>query len=68
MTTPEAGALTGWVYNSKEGDSFIDFGLWTDENRRQVRDFHLGTSGALLLDFNVEGNIIQKLAKTQKDK
>ena len=54
----KAGQVVGWVYNEKEpiGDNFVDFGIY-DQTREAVRDFVNGYERAILLDFNVDGNI-----------
>jgi Family of unknown function (DUF6353) len=55
----KAGAVVGWVL-SKNGDNFINFGVF--DGRDQVaRDFVNGLEGAILLDFNVDGVIYDKL-------
>lgn len=56
-TTP--GAVVGWVKG--QGDNYIDFGIFTDENREQFHDFMTGREGALLLDFNVDGVVFDKI-------
>lgn len=56
-----AGAVCGWLRD--EGDTFIDFGLWSDPEMEQVKSFHRGKQGALLLDFNVIGDIHRKIQK-----
>lgn len=52
----QAGQVVGWVLNG-EGDNFIDFGLY-DETRERARAFVNGREGAILLDFNVDGVIL----------
>lgn len=49
------GQFVGWVKNY--GDNYVDFGIFTRENDPQVRDFVNGFEEAILLDFNVDGNI-----------
>lgn len=51
----QAGAVVGWVV-SKDGDNFIDFGIF-DGSFPAVRDFVNGREGSILLDFNVDGVI-----------
>lgn len=52
------GQLYGWIYD-KPGD-YVSFGI--DElNRETVQDFADGYVKELALDFNVQGNIIEKL-------
>lgn len=53
-----AGAVVGWIYG--EGDSFVDFGL-TDFKREKVVDFINGYEDAIILDFNVDGVIYDKI-------
>lgn len=57
----KAGAVVGWVL-SLDGstDDFINFGVF-DGKREVVRDFVNGMEGAILLDFNVDGVIYDKL-------
>jgi hypothetical protein len=54
----KAGQVVGWVI-SEDGDNFIDFGLYA--NNGKVRDFINGREGAILLDFNVDGVIYDKI-------
>ena len=55
-----AGQIVGWVYDEKNpvGDNFIDFGI-TDVHRERVRAFVNGYERSILLDFNVDGNILE---------
>ena len=53
------GAVVGWVLNS-DGDNYIDFGLY-DGTNPGARDFVNGREGAILLDFNVDGIIYDKI-------
>lgn len=52
----KAGAIVGWVI-SKEGDNFVDFGIYELGNRNFVN----GTERSILLDFNVDGVIYDKI-------
>jgi hypothetical protein len=62
LSHTEAGAIVGWrMTQSQEGDNFIDFGLFRDDSK--VREFLNGTEGSILLDFNVDGVIYDKLDK-----
>lgn len=54
-----AGAVVGWVI-SDDGDNFVDFGIF-DQNRESARDFVNGREGSILLDFNVDGVIYDKI-------
>lgn len=53
-----AGATVGWVDGL--GDSFIDFGIFSAYNER-ARDFVNGYENVILLDFNVDGPIWDKI-------
>ena len=51
------GQIVGWVYDPDNavGDNYIDFGLYKSE--QNYSDFLYGEKEAILLDFNVDGNI-----------
>lgn len=53
-----AGAVVGWVLGS--GDDYIDFGLY-DAYKESARDFVNGYERSVLLDFNVDGLIWDKI-------
>lgn len=55
----KAGQIVGWVYNPDKpnGDNYVDFGIY-DIAREKSRDFVNGYERAILLDFNVDGNIL----------
>lgn len=55
----KAGAVVGWVYNEKDpvGDNYIDFGIY-DPKDEKARDFVNGYERVILLDFNVDGYIL----------
>jgi hypothetical protein len=56
-----AGAVVGWVLNRNgEGDNFISFGVF-DGTTQEIRDFVNGYEGSILLDFNVDGVIYDKI-------
>lgn len=55
----KAGQVVGWVI-SRDGDNYIDFGIYAGQDEK-VRDFVNGREGALLLDFNVDGVIYDKI-------
>ena len=57
----KAGAVVGWILSKNgETDNYIDFGVF--EGKTQVaRDFVNGFEGAILLDFNVDGVIYDKI-------
>lgn len=51
----QAGAVVGWVYGN--GDNCVDFGLY-DPNNESARRFINGKENVILLDFNVDGVIL----------
>ena len=55
----KAGQIVGWIYDEKNpiGDNFVDFGIY-DINKTVNRDFVNGYERCILLDFNVDGNIL----------
>ncbi len=55
----KAGNVVGWIYDEKQpnGDNFIDFGIFNIDNER-CRAFVNGRERSILLDFNVDGNIL----------
>ena len=55
----KAGAQVGWVYDEKNasGDNFVDFGIF-DINNPKARDFVNGYERVIILDFNVDGIIL----------
>lgn len=55
-----AGSIVGWVMDPEHsGDNYIDFGLFSEDGL--VRDFMNGHEGSVLLDFNVDGPIFDKI-------
>lgn len=58
----KAGQIVGWVYNSddKFADNYVDFGIY-DLYNEQARDFVNGRERSILLDFNVDGNILDMI-------
>lgn len=55
----QAGSVVGWVV-SKEGDNYVDFNLF-DRASGATREFVNGYEAAILLDFNVDGIIYDKI-------
>lgn len=55
----QAGQMVGWVKGY--GDDFIDFGLFDNPDR--FHDFMVGNEGAILLDFNVDGVVYDKIGR-----
>lgn len=56
----QAGQIVGWIYDEKHpvGDNFVDFGMY-DLYDEKKRDFVNGYERTILLDFNVDGNILE---------
>lgn len=52
-----AGAVVGWLSPNKDGDNYIDFGLFDAYNSRFVN----GDERSIILDFNVDGVIYDKI-------
>jgi len=59
MEHTEAGCIVGWRWNKDSGDDYIDFGH--ANGSKQANDFFNGREGAILLDFNVDGVIFDKI-------
>lgn len=55
----KAGQVVGWIYDEKNpiGDNIVDFGIY-DTNKASNRLFVNGYERTILLDFNVDGNIL----------
>lgn len=55
----KAGQMVGWVYDEKDpnGDNYVSFGLY-ETNKPKVREFVNGYETVILLDFNVDGVIL----------
>ena len=55
----KAGAQVGWVYDEKNntGDNYVDFGIF-DINKPKACDFVNGLEKVIILDFNVDGVIL----------
>lgn len=54
----KAGQVVGWIYDADNpvGDNFVDFGLYADN--LSYSDYLNGFEPAILLDFNVDGNVL----------
>lgn len=56
-----AGAVVGWILSPDgDTDNFVNFGVF-DGKTEISRDFVNGLEGAILLDFNVDGVIYDKI-------
>lgn len=58
----KAGQIVGWVYDKtgKYSDSYVDFGIY-DLYNEKARDFVNGRERSILLEFNVDGNILDMI-------
>lgn len=54
-----AGQLVGWTHDEKNpcGDNYVDFGIFGVRNSNFINGFEK----SVLLDFNVDGNILDRL-------
>ena len=61
------GQFAGWVWDpaNPKIDSYVDFGLCEDNNPQKVA-FLQGDEYSVVLDFNVDGNIIDKIELIEK--
>lgn len=56
----EAGAIVGWI-RDEHSDNFVSFGIFEGQSGESIRDFMNGREGSVLLDFNVDGVIYNKI-------
>lgn len=56
----QAGAVVGWLLE-KGGDNYVDFGVFDNLANPHVKDFVNGQEYSILLDFNVDGVIFDKI-------
>ena len=63
----KAGAVVGWLLTRNDTtDNYITFGVFEGKSDK-VRDFVNGFEGAILLDFNVDGVIYDKLDNVPRE-
>ena len=57
-----AGQTIGWIYDEKNpiGDNFVDFGIFNVQHEA-ARAFVNGTERSIILDFNVDGPILERV-------
>lgn len=57
-----AGHIVGWMYekNNPIGDNYVDFGIY-DPHKQSSMDFINGYEHQILLDFNVDGPIYNRV-------
>lgn len=60
ITRSKAGQVVGWIYDEENpiGDNYVDFGIYR-VNDSHNSDFVNGHSNTIMLDFNVDGNILE---------
>jgi hypothetical protein len=54
-----AGSVVGWIIG-KDNDNYVDFGMY-DADKERARSFVNGDERSILLDFNVDGVIYDKI-------
>lgn len=61
----EAGSVVGWLYKPEDpthnGQSYVSFGCWTNNNRDQIDHMMMNNADGIFLDFNVDGEIYRRL-------
>lgn len=65
MPKTKAGQVVGWVYdktNKSVGDNYVDFGIYEVANECSG-DFNNGYGQFFVLDFNVDGYILDRVVK-----
>lgn len=60
MPHTKEGSVVGWINNSEDGDGYIDFGVFEGDSFTAMR-FVTGDAPGILLDFNVDGVIYDKI-------
>ena len=62
MERSRAGSVVGWLDGNPDGDNYVDFGLSQYfYNGSYGSDYVVGKENSLLLDFNVDGTIFDKI-------
>lgn len=60
----KAGQIVGWIYDpdnpNHDGDNYVDFGIY-NFHKEKTRDFVNGYEEVILLDFNVDGPILDRI-------
>lgn len=54
------GQAAGWIYDEEHpiGDNRVDFGIY-DITKDSVKDFINGYERSIMLDFNIDGNVLE---------
>ena len=62
IPTTSYGQVVGWIYDEKNpvGDNYVDFGIY-DLHNSEKRAFVNGHERSILLDFNVDGYILNMI-------
>lgn len=57
-----AGQVLGWIYDEQNpvGDNYVDFGIYNIHNEQKIA-FVNGYERSILLEFNHDGNILDKM-------
>jgi Family of unknown function (DUF6353) len=61
----QAGSVVGWILRP-DNDNFIDLGVFNSAANASIRDFVNGREGSVLLDFNVDGVIFDKIDRNKE--
>ena len=63
MSRTPVGAVAGWIYDpeNKDIDSYVSFGKYYDPSNPDKIDFVNGREPAILLEFNCDGPIFEKI-------
>jgi hypothetical protein len=62
----QAGAIIGWVLTGDGStDNYLNFGIFDDND--SAIDFVNGREGSVLLDFNVDGIIFDKIDRNREE-
>lgn len=63
----KAGQVVGWIYdkNNSVGDNYVDFNIY-NARREKAREFVNGYEATILLDFNVDGPILDRVKFYEK--
>lgn len=58
-----AGQIVGWIYSEDNpvGDNYVDFGIFRDTDYIPKRNFINGIEKSIILDFNPDGPVYDKL-------
>lgn len=56
----KAGQVVGWIDGSEKGDGYVDFGIY-DLNKPANADFVNGYERTIILDFNIDGPILDMI-------